>query len=103
MLLAELSGKIRSHSSFWIQFSKHLDQLLEYHGFCKRKPDGFLHFPEEEMLPRDFLEKNALLWQEMQEKGYLEGAVDVLEKAGYDAWINSTGDIAIRPQFTALS
>jgi CheR methyltransferase, SAM binding domain len=97
MLLAELSGKIRSHPSFWIQFSKHLDQLLEYHGFCKRKTDGFLHFPEEEMLPKNFLEKNALLWQEMQEKGYIEGAVDVLEKAGYDAWINSAGDIAVRP------
>lgn len=97
ILLAKLSRTIRSASSFWTRFSRHLDQLLEYYGFCKRKTDGFLHFQKEKMLPNKFLKKNALLWREMQEKGYLEGAVDVLEKAGYDPWINPAGDIAIRP------
>lgn len=97
ILLAKLTGTIRSAPSFWTPFTRHLDQLLEYHGFCKRKIDGFLHFPEKEMLPNDFLEKNALLWKGMQGKGYMGGAVDVLGKAGYDAWINSAGDIAVRP------
>jgi len=96
-LLAELSRTIRSASSFWTRFSSHLDQLLEYHGFCKRKTDGFLHFPKEKMLPNKFLRKNTLLWREMKEKGYLEGAVDVLKETGYDPWVNPAGDIAIRP------
>ncbi|MCG8634253.1 MAG: hypothetical protein MI863_10520 [Desulfobacterales bacterium] len=96
-LLAELSRTIRSFPPFWAPFSRHLDQLLEYHGFCRRGADGFLYFPEEMMLPDVFLEKNALLWREMQEKGYGEGAVDTLGKAGYYAWINPAGDIAIRP------
>ncbi|MCP4722478.1 MAG: hypothetical protein GY860_23715, partial [Desulfobacteraceae bacterium] len=90
-------------SSFWTRFSSHLDQLLEYHGFCKRKTDGFLHFPKEKMLPNKFLKKNALLWREMKEKGYLEGAVDVLKEAGYDPWVNPAGDIAIRPSVDIFS
>lgn len=57
MLLAKLSGTIRSHSSFWTQFSRHLDQLLEDHGLCKRKPDGFLHFPVKEMSPKKIFGK----------------------------------------------
>ena len=97
MLLARLSATIRSVPSFWQPFCRCLDQLLEYHGICKRKSDGFLHFPEEEMSPKGFLEKNALLWRAMEEKGYVKGAVDVLEQAGYDAWINRAGDIGIRP------
>ena len=97
ILLAELSFTIRSHPLFWPQFSNHLDKLLESYGFCTRKSDGFLHFPEQVMSPRDYLEKNLQLWREMQENGYAEGAVNVLEQAGYEAWINPAGDIAIRP------
>ncbi|WP_022663803.1 CheR family methyltransferase [Desulfospira joergensenii] len=103
ILLAKLSHTIRSHACFWAQFSRHLDQLMESHGFCKRKPDGFLHFPNQEMLPNDFLEKNGLVWREMEEKGYTKGTIDVLSKAGYEAWINSAGDIAIQPPVGALS
>ena len=103
ILLAELSRTIGSAASFWTRFKRHLDQLLEYYGFCKRKTDGFLHFPKETMLPNKFLEKNALLWREMQGKGYLEGAVAVLKEAGYDPWINPAGDIAIRPSTDIFS
>ena len=97
ILLAELSLTIRSQPFFWSQFSTYLDKLVEYHGFCTRKSDGFLHFPEEAMSPRDYLEKNALLWREIEENSFVEGAVKVLGMAGYEAWINPAGDIAIRP------
>ncbi|WDP91186.1 MAG: hypothetical protein HUN04_16375 [Desulfobacter sp.] len=97
LLLAELLGTLRSSPSFWPRFSADLDQLLEYHGCCKRKPDGFLQFPQKEMPPNRFLEKNALLWREMRKKGYTQGGVEALEKAGYDAWVNPVGDIAVRP------
>ena len=103
ILLAELSGTIRSFPSFWTPFSRHLDQLLEYHGVCRRKTDGFLHFPEETMLPNEFLKRDALLWQEMKKEGYLESAVDVLGRAGYEAWINPAEDIAIRPPADVFS
>jgi hypothetical protein len=33
----------------------------------------------------------------MEEEGYLDRAVNVLGQAGYNAWKNPVGDIAIRP------
>jgi hypothetical protein len=33
----------------------------------------------------------------MDEEGYLDGAADALGRAGYEAWKNPVGDIAVRP------
>ena len=96
-LLADLAVTIRTDSSFWTDFSRRVDQLLKHQGICRRGADGFLHFPERELPPGEYLEKNAMLWRQMEEEGYLNGVVDVLKQAGYDAWKNSVGDIAIRP------
>jgi len=63
----------------------------------------FYIFQLKRCLRKKFLEKDFLLWQEMQEKGYIDDAVDVLGKAGYDVWINSAGDIAVRPPVDALT
>lgn len=97
MLLAELAGTIRSNQSFWPEFSKRQDELLEQQGICQRRSDGFLHFSEDEMPIGEYLERNALLWRQMKEEGYTDRAVNVFGQAGYDAWKNSVGDIAIRP------
>ncbi len=102
MLLAELAGTIRADRSFWQDFSNRADELLQHQGTCRRGSDGFLHFPEEETSPREYLEKNAELWRQMDEEGYLDRAVDLLGRAGYDAWKNSVGDIAIRPPANSL-
>lgn len=48
----------------------------------------------------EYLERNALLWRQMKEEGYTDRAVNVFGQAGYDAWKNSVGDIAIRPSVT---
>ncbi len=98
MLLAELIGRIRADSLFWSKFSVRLDDLLKAHGICQRKTDGFLHFSNEEMPPREFLYKNNQIWQQMEEDGYSENAVHVLRRAGYKAWKNTVGDIAIKPK-----
>jgi len=49
------------------------------------------------MAPRDYLERYARLWRRMDQEGHIDGAVETLKKAGYTAWKNSVGDIAIRP------
>jgi hypothetical protein len=100
MLLAELAGTIRSNQSFWPEFSQRQDDLLKQQGICQRRSDGFLHFPEDEMTIGEYLERNALLWRQMEEEGYLDRAVNVLGQAGYNAWKNPVGDIAIRPTST---
>lgn len=102
MLLAELAGTIRSDPSFWPEFSSRMDELLQHQDICLRGVDGFLHFPKEELSPGKFLERNVMLWEQMQEEGYADRAVATLERAGYDAWKNPVGDIAVRPPANAL-
>ena len=102
MLLAELSGVIRSHPSFGPAFGNRVDELLQRQSICKRGSDDFLHFEYEEMTPREYIGKNAMVWRQMEKEGYVDGAVDVLDQAGYEAWKNPVGDIAVRPPADAL-
>ncbi len=102
VLLAELSGIIRADRFFWPGFSSRMDELLLSQGICRRGADGFLHFPEEDMAPTEYLKRNAILWEQVEEEGYTDGAVDILGRAGYDAWKNPAGDIAVRPPANCL-
>lgn len=96
-LLAQLGAAIRADRSLWSEFSSRLDVLMAKEGICRRGADGFLQFPQEPMPIREYLAKNALIWSRMDEEGYGDRAVDVLQTAGYDAWRNRVGDIAVRP------
>jgi len=96
-LLADLAGTIRADRSFCPEFGNRIDEMLQDKNICRRGTDGFLHFPEKDMPPGEYLEKNALLWRQMDEEGFTDSAVDVLGRAGYDAWKNPVGDIAVRP------
>ena len=99
-LLADLSATIRADRSFWPDFSNRMDELLQEGGIC-RDSDGFFHFPEE-MTPIEVMNKFAVLWQQMDKEGYTDSAVEVLGRAGYDAWKNPVGDIAVRPPANSL-
>lgn len=102
LLLAELIGAVRSDHDFWTDFSNRLDELLKHHGVCERGGDGFLQFPQEELSPREYVAISAQLWGQMTTEGYLDGAVNALEKAGYTAWENPVGDIAVQPPTGSL-
>jgi len=97
MLLADLSWTIRADRSFWSDFSKRLDEILEQLGFCRRRSDGFLQILNESVTTREYLKTNFLVWRQMAEEGYSDRSVDVLIKAGYNAWKDPVGDIAIQP------
>ena len=103
MLLADLTGALRSDRQFWADFSNRMDELLRHHDICERGSDGFLHFFQEEMPPTEWFEKNAKLWRQIETEGYHESAVSVLEKAGFESWVNPVGDIAIRPPAARFS
>ena len=98
MLLADLIGTLRSSRTFWPEFSKRHDELLQERGICKRTSDGFLNFENNEMQTADYLRENALMWWKIEEEGFTDMAVNVLVSAGYQAWKNEVGDIAVRPQ-----
>jgi hypothetical protein len=102
MLLAKLARTIRADSSFWPDFSARQDTLLRQEGLCERNADGFLRFAEDEISPTEYLKMHVMIWQQLESDGFLDGAVDTLARAGYDAWKNPAGDIAIKPSDDTL-
>ena len=95
-LLADLAGIIRNDRSFWPDFSKRQDDLLQQNGICQRNSNGFFEFLSDNMSTGEYLKINSRIWQEIGEEGYIEQAVDVIAKSGYEAWKNSVGDIAVK-------
>jgi hypothetical protein len=98
MQLADLSRTIRNDRSFWPDFTKRLDEILEQLGFCRRRSDGFLQILKEAATTEEYLKTNFLLWEKIASEGYSDRAVDVLINAGYNAWKNPVGDIAVEPE-----
>ena len=70
---------------------------MQTHGICTRGPDGFFQPLTEEMSPVEYFQKNAEIWRQIEDEGYPDHAVEVLERAGHKAWINGVGDIAVEP------
>jgi hypothetical protein len=96
-LLADLTRAIRRDRKFWAPFNSYVDALQEKHGICRRGSDGFNHFAEESLGPPPdmMIQKETALWRQLEAEGYTDGAVDALKRAGYNAWKNSAGDIAV--------
>jgi len=103
-LLADLTGAIRMDRTFWTDFNTHVDALQEKFGICRRGDDGFHQFTEEAQTapPHVILEKTTALWKEVAAAGYTDGAVDALGRAGFTAWKNPVGDIAVWPPEDSL-
>jgi hypothetical protein len=98
-LLADLVGVLRADRLFWGDFDRRVDALQEAHGIGHRGDDGFLLFSAElqNAPPFALFEKEAALWKTLEAEGYPQGAVEALGRAGYTAWKNPVGDIAVRP------
>jgi hypothetical protein len=96
-LLAELMCTVRDDRPYWATFSGRVDQLLAHHAICQRGDDGFLTPPPEDIPRAELRDRMATLWRQMVDEGFLDRTVDLLARAGYDAWQNAAGDIAIRP------
>lgn len=98
-LLADLTGAIRADRRFWPDFNRRVDVLQSTYGICRRDDDGFIQFTEEARTapPGSILEKTTALWNQLEAEGYADGAVGALARAGYQAWKNPVGDIAVSP------
>jgi hypothetical protein len=102
--LADLTGAIRSDRAFWPDFNRAVDAQLAELGVCRRGADGFNRFPGEVLNapPKTLWDKTRALWRTLAGAGYTDGAVAALRRAGYRAWKNPVGDIAVRPPDGAL-
>ena len=98
-LLADLTGAIRADRRFWPDFNRYVDELQAANGIGRRDADGFIQFTEEMRTapPQVVMAKTRALWRQLDAEGYTDGAVDALNRAGYRAWKNQVGDIAVVP------
>jgi hypothetical protein len=97
MLLVDLLRQVRADRPFWRGFTERLDELMARHGLYQRHSNGFLCAPAGEEPAVDFAQKASRLWRQVEEEGFTDGAVEALKRAGYTAWKNPVGDIAIQP------
>ena len=104
-LLADLTRVLRTDENFWEPFDRRVDALQERFGICCRGEDGFFRFPADGKAPLTpaVMKSTVLLWRQMEEEGHTERAVQALCRAGYLAWKNPVGDIAVLPAKGSLA
>jgi hypothetical protein len=91
-----LVAQIRADTTFRRDFDSRFDALLAEQRLFKRGTDGYLTTWEAEM-PADKVEHLAQINEQLDQEGYVEGAVNVLIQAGYQAWRNCVGHICVDP------
>lgn len=95
-LLAQTVATVRKDEQFRLDFDRRVDLLLAEHQLSYRNEEGYLT-----SLPLDFgLERIphvAEINEQLDQEGYVAGAVEVLQRAGYEAWRNCAGHISIAP------
>lgn len=104
-LLADATAAIRGDPIFWTDFKRRLDELRALYGICRRTENGFIRFTEEtrSASPLSLQKKIAALWTQFAAEGYADGAIAALGRAGFTAWKNAVGDIAVLPPESALA
>jgi hypothetical protein len=103
ILLADIIRQIRADRPFWRGFTERLDELMARYGLFQRHSNGFLYASAGEQSATDFAQRISRLWRQVEAEGFTDRAVDALNRAGYTAWKNPVGDIAIRPNFCPLN
>jgi hypothetical protein len=104
-LLADLTGAIRADRRFWADFNPYVDLLRAKYGICNRDDGGFISFTEDFRNASfgETMERVSALWSQLADEGYTDGAIEALGRAGYHAWKNPVGDIAVSPPDGSLS
>jgi hypothetical protein len=94
---AELTAALRADEIFWPPFDRRVDALLEEYAVCRRAENGFLEFPQQPLAPEKMIQKMVALWRQVEAEKYAPRAAKALARAGWQAWINPAGDIAVKP------
>ena len=95
-LLADLMGAIRADASYWPTFNHRVDTLLTQKRIIRRDSDGFLQPSPEAPSRSEIRDQMAAIWRQLVAEGFREGAIEALQRAGYESWENPAGDIAVR-------
>ena len=95
--LTELVRVIRSNEEFREAFDARMDALLVPTGFTARRADGYLGGLDE-TVDVDPLVAADTVGRKLEDEGFAEGAAELLRAAGYGAWVNCIGHIAVDPE-----
>jgi SAM-dependent methyltransferase len=96
--LARLIGVLRSDESFHIDYDSRVDELLAEKRVFVRQQDGFLAAHPDPLPVSEWLPAFTAMQNKLQQEGFTDRAVSVLKRAGYHAWINPVGHVAVDPQ-----
>jgi SAM-dependent methyltransferase len=96
--LARLIGVLRSDESFRFDYDSRVDELLAENRIFVRQEDGFLAAHPDPLPVPEWLPAYIAMQNKLQEEGFADRAVSILKRAGYNAWINPVGHVAVDPQ-----
>jgi SAM-dependent methyltransferase len=100
-LLAKLIGVLRSDEEFCRDYDSRLDDLFAGKRMWIRQQDGFLAAPPDALAASEWTPAFVEIQNKLAQEGFADRAISVLERAGYRAWINPVGHIAVDPQSIA--
>ena len=96
--LARLMGVLRSDEAFRLAYDTRVDELLVESRMLVRQEDGFLEAPPDQLPISEWQPVYLAMQNKLQQEGLVDRAVSVLKRAGYHAWINPVGHVAVDPQ-----
>ena len=74
-----------------------MDELLVPTGLTSRRANGFLGFLDN-TADADPLDAGDTVGRKLEEEGFAKEAAELLQAAGYDAWVNCIGHVAVDPE-----
>jgi SAM-dependent methyltransferase len=95
--LSELVRTVRSNDDFRMALDTRVDEVLDEVGILMRGQDGYLGGIDESADPERFDTISEVVGGTLEGEGFNQRAADVLTAAGFTAWINCVGHIAIDP------
>ena len=90
-------GTIRADESFRREFDTKMDEVLAKTGYTSRRDDGYLGVADEGADPSTFDTLSETVGEALETAGFAQRAANVLTAAGYEAWVNCVGHIAVDP------
>jgi hypothetical protein len=96
--LARLMGILRSDKAFRLDYDSRVDELLAENRMLVRQEDGFLGAPADQLPVSEWQPAYLAMQNKLQQEGFVDRAVSILKRAGYHAWTNPVGHVAVDPQ-----
>ena len=91
----DLIRAVRSDADFIARLLARNDALRAEYGIAPRQADGYYGESDPSLLAWELSDRAALIGERLAEEGYGEHAATILREAGYDAWCNEIGHVAI--------